>query len=274
MQLSDKMKKVHELELMIALEVKRICEKNDINYFLTAGTLLGAVRHKGFIPWDDDMDIGMLRKDYEKFLKVCEEDLQEQFFLQTWDTDQNYPYSFAKIRLKNTCFVEDFSEVKGEHNGFFIDIFPFDNVPDNIKDREKQKKKVYIYKRLLWIKKGYGKTMKKQSIIQCLKYYMFKIFSLFFVYENVKEKYRRIQKKYNNIDTKKIVTDGSYSYDKESIPRKWTEKFSKISFEGVEFLTYENPKEYLEYFYGDYMKLPPKEKRIGHMPKNIDFGNY
>ena len=83
----EQLDKIHFLELKIAKEIKRICDKNNIKYFLTAGTLLGAVRHGGFIPWDDDMDIGMLRMDYEKFINACQKDLGKEFFLQTWDTD-------------------------------------------------------------------------------------------------------------------------------------------------------------------------------------------
>ena len=89
--------KIHSLQIKIALEIKRICEKNGLPYFIIAGTLLGAVRHGGFIPWDDDMDFGLLREDYEKFIEACKTDLSDEFFLHTWDTDPEYPFSYAKI---------------------------------------------------------------------------------------------------------------------------------------------------------------------------------
>ena len=273
MEQNKVLEKVHGLELMIATEVKRICEKNDIKYFLTAGTALGAVRHGGFIPWDDDMDIGMLRSDYNRFIDACKTDLKEEFYLQTWDTDPQYPFSYAKVRLNGTHFVEGFSEKAEMNNGLFIDIFPFDNVPDNPKDRKKQALIYFICKRMLWIKKGMGHSI-KNSKTGVLKYYAFLVFSAPFSYKSVKKYYSKVLQKYNNQKTDKIVTDGSYSYNKESIPRKWAENLAPINFETETFSTYKNVKEYLEYFYGDYMKLPPIEKRNGHAMLNVDFGIY
>lgn len=97
------------LQLEIAKEVKRICEINQIDYFLAGGTLLGAVRHQGFIPWDDDIDIGMKLTEYKKFLVCCKDQLDERFELQTWDLDLSYGMPFAKIRLCNTTMEEKFS---------------------------------------------------------------------------------------------------------------------------------------------------------------------
>lgn len=266
--------KIHELELRIACEIKRICEKNDIRYFLTAGTLLGAVRHGGFIPWDDDMDIGMLREDFNRFVEACKTELGEEYFLQTWDTDPDYPYSFAKIRLNGTHLEEGFSKKGNSHNGLFVDIFPFDNAPNDDKLRKRQGRKYFFYKRLLWIKKGYGTNMMKESFRQRLRYCLFKFVSLFFSYEKGKAKFHSIQTKYNDALTDKVVTDGSYSYNKECIVRKWVDNLEQIKFEDTSFLSYSDKEDYLTYFYGDYMKLPPEEKRNRHQRGKVDFGNY
>ena len=93
-------------QLEIAKDIKRVCEENGIRYHLAFGSLLGAVRHKGFIPWDDDMDFGMLREDYERFLEIAPKKLKDEFFLQTWHTDPYYPLAFAKVRKKGTVFQE------------------------------------------------------------------------------------------------------------------------------------------------------------------------
>ncbi|MGN0383492.1 MAG: phosphorylcholine transferase LicD [Eubacterium sp.] len=272
-EVNPQLQLIHKLELKIAVEIKRICEKNNINYFITGGTLLGAVRHGGFIPWDDDMDMGMLRYDYDRFLKACETDLGDEFFLQTWDTDENYPFSFAKIKLNGTIFLEKFSEGVDMHKGIFVDIFPYDSVPNDAKARKKQKQTYFICKRILWIKKGLGKIM-KETPKQALKYYTFLIFSKFFDYESVKADYYKAQIKYNNEITTHIVTDGSYDYDKEALKREWIENLAPINFEGEEFMAVKAVDEYLTHLYGDYMQLPPVEERDRHLLIGVDFGLY
>ncbi len=121
-------KEVQAIELEILLEVDRICREYEIPYFLDSGTLLGAVRHKGFIPWDDDIDIGMLRSDYERFLSIANRELGSEYFLQTYRTD-GAPIMFAKVRKKGTTFVEfRLRNIPMEH-GLFIDVFPYDFLP-------------------------------------------------------------------------------------------------------------------------------------------------
>lgn len=269
------LEKLHSLELKVALEVRRICEKHNIQYFITAGTCLGAVRHGGFIPWDDDIDMGMVRSEYERFLKACEEDLSEEFFLQTWDTDPGYPMSYAKVRLKNTRFPESFSQ--GVHlkcEGLFVDIFPYDSVPEKPLDRKVQAAKYFLCKRILWIKKGMGKDMRTESLKKRIKYDMFKAFACLFSYEAVKEYLRKTQIKYNGERTRKIVTEGAYPYEKESIERFWAENLEVVEFENERFLAYKNRDEYLTHLYGDYMKLPPEDQRGGHKLAEVDFGEY
>ena len=118
----------------ILKDVHEFVKNMDIKYFLDAGTLIGAVRHKGFIPWDDDIDIGMLREDYEKFLKIAKDELPEHLFLQTFENDLDYDiYQVpCKIRYNNTLYLEEeIVENENMHNGLFIDIFPYDSLPKN-----------------------------------------------------------------------------------------------------------------------------------------------
>ena len=115
--------------MRITKEIDRICRKHDIGYFICGGTMLGLVRHGGFIPWDDDMDVGMLRNDYERFLEIAPGELQDEFFLQTRKSDPNIPYLFSKLRLKNSEYITEYNEFRDFDKGICVDIFPFDKAP-------------------------------------------------------------------------------------------------------------------------------------------------
>ena len=123
--LDDKqLRQLQLIELEMLLEVDRICRKNQINYTITGGTLLGAVRHKGFIPWDDDADVALLRDEYERFCDACEKDLdKEKFFLQNWETDKNFNSGYAKLRRNNTHYVRVGQVKMKYHNGIYMPNF-------------------------------------------------------------------------------------------------------------------------------------------------------
>ena len=105
------------------------CKENELRYYLLGGCVIGALRHGGFIPWDDDIDIIMPRRDYDRFCKLAPKRLSDEYFLQTYFTDKNYPNPFAKIRLRGTEFVESITERSKMKGGIYIDVFPFDNFP-------------------------------------------------------------------------------------------------------------------------------------------------
>lgn len=151
------LKKIHAVLMIIAKEIKRICEKHNIHYFMLAGTQLGSVRHKGFIPWDDDMDLGMLREDYDKFLEICKTELDhEHFYVQNLDSESGFGKFYTRILLKNTYLTYDYIENVTGERGFFVDIFPYDNTP---KSKILQKKQCMIMSfalRLIKEKSGYA----------------------------------------------------------------------------------------------------------------------
>lgn len=269
----EQLKKVQEIQLNIALEVKRICNKHEIKYSLIAGTLLGAIRHKGFIPWDDDMDIGMLRSEYEKFIEVAKKELSNDYFLQTWETDLGFGMPFAKIRKNGTKYVEKNSIKTDQHEGIFIDIFPFDAVPNSRLRKKTHELKTYILKRLLLIKLGYQLWDSDENF----KKNIYRIISVVIQpisLEYIKEKLKNEMVKYNNYSMEEVVTiGGSYGYRKETIFKKWLENLQTIEFEKCDFLAPVENVNYLEKFYGDYKELPPEEKRYNrHGIIDIDFG--
>ena len=128
---AEELKAIQKIEFEILCKFADICDKHEFRYFLDAGTLLGAVRHKGFIPWDDDIDVGMPRKDYDEFIKIGQRELGELYFLQTKETDPKAPFSFAKVRKQGTEFIEwNKRHIKMNH-GIFIDVFPYDLLPES-----------------------------------------------------------------------------------------------------------------------------------------------
>lgn len=271
----DYLPKLHNCQLIIAREIKRICDENNIKYFIIAGTLLGAIRHGGFIPWDDDMDIGMLREDYEKFINIANTDLGEDFFLQTPETDYNYGLTFAKILLKGTVLVEETTASNNAQKGIFVDIFPFDVAPESESDRESHNKKTYFYKRLLLAKLNYNIAGKREYVKRMI-YFILKIMSKFFSREKLEKKLDDEITRYNSDKTDDIVNiGGAYGYKKETIKASWVRKTVEIPFEDMTIAAPIDYIKYLETFYGDYMTPPPEDKRYNrHSIKELDFGKY
>nr|WP_300002753.1 LicD family protein [Tissierella sp.] len=133
---------IQAIELDILLEFDRICKKHSLNYQLYSGTLIGAIRHKGFIPWDDDVDVCMLREDYDKFLSLAEAELGDNYFLQTHETDPNYINKYGKIRRNGTFFMEKLVVGEEMHHGMYIDIFAFDNIEPHTEEGMEQIKQL------------------------------------------------------------------------------------------------------------------------------------
>lgn len=263
------LKQLHDVEVEILDEIVRICEKHDLHYYLVGGTLLGAARHKGFIPWDDDLDIGMPRDDYQKFEAICKEELSKDFYVHSYETDKNYWLPFIKVRKSNTVFDEallDDTEV--EMNGIWVDIFPLDKVSSLDSWGKRQRTK--IIKTHLQHFISYKKHHQwPQPIVSKIIYALLtpmslrtlrKIQDFFMMWENKK-------------DCKYYINYGSqYNPIKQTILKTDYEPTCKIEFEGKMYMAPGNYKNVLTRIYGeDYMELPPIEKRVTHRPLRISF---
>lgn len=267
------LKRLHELQLKIALEVKRVCEKNGLRCVLLYGTMLGAVRHKGFIPWDDDMDMGMLRADYDAFVEACARDLGAEFLLQTWDTDHRYPMPMGKLRLKDTHAQETFAP-EGLENGIYVDLYPLDAVPEGAWARKVTGWQYRVLKRLLWLKKGYGRCIRGESARQRLRYDAAAAAARFLPYGWLKRRLDAAMRKHNGHPARWYAAPGNEPYARQAIKREWMEDLVPFAFEGEEFLGFRDADAYLRNVFGDYMTPPPPEKRGGHELRDIDFGPY
>ena len=253
------MENLKKCELEILKNFIEVCEKLKLKYYLMGGTLLGAVRHQGFIPWDDDIDVGMLRSDYEIFIEKGQELLQEKYFLQTHVTDKEYPYNFAKIRDTQTTFKETCVRNFDMNHGVFIDIFPLDVYPDkNINKKLLEFKKNFITSR---IKEAfyYEKPLLRTSLGKIQLFIAEICYSDYRTAVKKKEKLLKSCKKGNM-----IANHGGAWGAKEIVPAEWYAEGTMLEFEGIPV---RGPKEYklwLTQVYGDYMKLPPVEKRVTH----------
>lgn len=271
----EQLRELQKLQLRIAVEVKRICDKHDINYFLDCGSMLGTVRHKGFIPWDDDMDIGFLRKDYDKFIDISLEELGEEFYLLTWDESIEYPQPYAKVCLKNTVYQEKIAgKAKKSESGIFIDLFPYDNISDDMLMRRCNGIIRKLISHMMMIKCGY-RVWEGKGFIKMLKFSPLFLCSMIFSRNFLKRLFNYMAYMYQNVETQEVgIEDGGISlywrYNKENL-----KEFVEMEFEEQIFKI---PKDYdvlLKTVYGNYMELPPEEKRwIGHDVEKIDFGPY
>lgn len=255
------LKKLHDTQIEILDEVVRICKKEKINYFLIGGTLLGAIRHKGFIPWDDDIDLGMTRDDYEKFIKVAPKTLNKKFLLECRELNKNFYLPFAKLRNVNTSFDEESTKYYNGNKGIWIDIFPIDYSKQDLNKKIIIKDRISKY--ILYAILIRNINYKNKKVLN----FILKIFPTsfyWFVYN--------ILTKNNNSNLKYLTAYASvYTIKKEVYKVDDYFPLIKGDFEGKK---YNIPKEYdkcLKQVYKDYMKLPPKEKRVTHNPNRILF---
>ena len=269
----EELRKLHEVLLKLLSEVNRICEKYNITYFATGGTAIGAVRHKGFIPWDDDLDIGMTRDNYEKFLKVCKDELSDQFFILNYETNKNYYAYFSKLCIRGTTFVEsETTHLKYDHC-VFLDIFPYDNVPNDLKQRNKFYKKINISYQLykcksLW--KVSNLAGKKQKLIGSFARPIIHILLLPIPKKSLYNHLNNLIQSYNNTNCCYITTLG---HDINLVEKKNSEDIITVPFENISIHMFRNYDSWLRQQYGDYMSLPPVNKRQNHCPSVLKFGD-
>lgn len=241
---------VQAVMLEILTEVDRICTKHNIKYILDGGTMIGAVRHNGFIPWDDDLDIAMLREDYEKLLEVCKTELSDQFLWHSAELESKHPLNFTKLRKKGTVYKERRFASLDVEQGIFIDIFPIDDV-----DRRKMKFQLSMLSFIHIVKFTKMKLYKKKKRIFLLPFCLIPKKTL----DRWAKALMVMGNKNKSAEVYKFCHAGKM---KPVYPRSLYEDVIRHPFCGKEFYIPRDYDLFLRERYGDYMQLPPEEKRI------------
>jgi len=261
---STKLKKIWAVELDLYQKFAEVCDKYDIKYFAWAGTMLGAIRHKGFIPWDDDFDIGLLRGDYEKLIKIAPNEFSYPYFLQNMYSDKKYFCAYSRFRNSETTGIIVDTGSLDYNNGIYIDIFMLDGKPED----EKELKKWYERKeRVVFMINHYESNFKYSHGIKKFLHYVIKVFvRIFFSYDRLCKKYNKIVQRYN----KKSNSVGLMTHSFDFIHKYYCSKdaLRQIISVPFEYTTIKIPKNFdepLKNMYGNYMEFPPiSERGIWH----------
>ena len=246
------------IEVEMLLEVDRICKKCGIKYCISAGTMLGAIRHGGFIPWDDDADVAFLRPEYEKFREACETELDKsRFYFQDYRNTKGYRWGYGKLRRKGTEFIRLNQEFMPYEQGVFIDIMPYDNVPDNYVLRAVNNFQCFLYRKAFWSAVGRKTATGFTKVVFEMLYKIPE--------EKLYESYNRFIARCDKKPTKRIRIFAFPVPGKEfGYLRSCFDELVETEFEGVSLMGMKDYDTYLGYKYGEYMTLPPIEKRKVH----------
>lgn len=250
------LKELKTIELEIFKSFIKVCEELNLRYYVVGGTLLGAVRHKGFIPWDDDIDVGMPRKDYEIFLEKGQELLPKEYFLQSIYTDDAYIQNYAKIRDNGTTFIETSAKNLNINHGVFIDVFPLDYCEDTFKYRHIFKP-INFFLNLRISSEFY--VPNRRAVLKIVSAVL-KI-----IYPSVRKVVLKREKMLKQLENGSLMANycGAWG-EKEIMPAEWYKEGTTLEFEGISVKVPKEYKKWLTQVYGDYMQLPPEEKRVTH----------
>ena len=258
------LRRMQQLQLGMMVEFDRLCKQEGIHYAICCGTLLGAVRHRGYIPWDDDADIAMLREEYEKFKKVAYKLDHSICFFHDHSTDSEYRWGYGKLRRTGTKYIRLGQEHINSKTGVYVDIFPLDDIPRSIVGQMINDVECFFWRKVLYSE--VGRVAADSNLIQ-------------------KGKMKHITNKSNNrTDNRvRILLFPSLGVlyvknplkDRFGMPKAWFKQIKRYDFEGVRLDGIRDYDAFLKYMYDDYMTLPPKEERRAKvLVSDYDLGDF
>lgn len=255
----EELEQIQKIQQDLIREVVRICKKCGIHFNMVGGTMLGAIRHKGYIPWDDDADIGFLRTEYEKFREVCKTELnRDKYYIQDLRDTEGYRWGYGKLRRKHTEFVRLNQEFMPYEQGISIDLMPFDNVPDGWLLRRIHFFRCFLFRKFFWSEVGSRSEVNpyKRIIYKIMKHMPMKI--LIRRYQHFIDTCQRKKTKLVRILTFP-TPEKVYGYE-----RRWYTQLSMYPFETMRLPGARDYDGYLKIKYGNYTELPPADKRKIH----------
>lgn len=260
---NEELDKIKKIELNLLQEFIGVCSKLNLKYYVLGGTMLGTVRHHGFIPWDDDIDVALPREDYVIFCKKCQKFLPNHIFLQTRDTDPEYIAGFAKLRDSNTTFIETSIKDRNINHGIYIDVFPLDRYPDNALKQKMFSLKHHLIK--LRLRKEYTLDKRVQdSFIKRLAIAVLYPFA-FMCYPTVDSACNAREHLFSLAAGKKYLANYNGAWGKrEIVPAEWYADGCELTFEGIKVVVPAQYEKWLTQVYGDFMTPPPIEKQVTH----------
>ncbi len=261
----NEFRRCQQVSLDILIEFRRVCEELGLRYYLTAGTLLGAVRHKGFIPWDDDIDVAMPKNDYEMFSRQGHRLLSPEYAFQDHRIEPNFPYHFAKVRKRGTRAIEPILGSIDMEQGIYIDIFPLDICPDQ------DERAVLFFKGVELLNSAVLARVSPEFVCGYKKPYMRLLWNLLRRLPNRALFWLRERlcdaAAWGASGQKLCTVNGSHGYPRESYEAEWFRETVYLSFEKERFPAPAGWEALLRNMYGDYMTPPPEEERQGHFEK-------
>ena len=276
----ETLNKIQQTELEMLRDFDALCDKYGIEYFAVGGTTIGCLRHGGFIPWDDDIDLGMLREDYEKFLRVAEQEYGNKYSVLNFEKDHRYPLMTTRWVKNGTVFLEECFKHLSCNFGIFLDLYCFDNIPDDDMKMKKQGFWAWFWGKWLVLLSVSAPVLYQNGLLQKIILLACKALHGIMNFLHVKPEffYKKAQKhiqKYRHQDTKRVA----YMFD----PKPFMSIMDKTDVLPTHKMLYEDDKtqirvqknmaKYCRFRFGDYMTMPPEGKRHNHMPYKLDFGD-
>lgn len=269
--------KLQQVELEIYKDVERVCEKYNLGISVIFGSAIGMVRHKGFIPWDDDMDVAMLREDYNKFEKIFDKELGEKYLLMRPTLDKRFASNVIKVEKKGTRFINKHTKHMKCEQGIFIDIFLFDKLSEDESKRALQKKKTRLYSMMIFLRNCAFPEIPMKGIaggvakVAC--------FILHYLLKLVPDGNRRFYKKFdyysqlaNEENSTKLIMYQEPVSEKTIANIEEVAEIVDMPFENTTVKAYKTIDTLTRRYYGDYMQMPPEDKRVNHAAEVLEFG--